>query len=182
MIIQDGTGKGRMAKVNVDNQLHTYAVTNPRFADAAARYSLAFSWSNVTYDFTAGDTILLVKNEDPDRLLRVGPVWISGDVATEFIIHCPVVVTPTGTAVVGVNLDRRSNNVAKATAIGDETTNSQANVIHRGRGIANFAFNIDFQGALVLGEDDCVAVDLVAEGAAANVTILGYYQDNDLDY
>jgi hypothetical protein len=173
---------GQDAFVNQDKMIHTYAVTNPRFADAAARFSLAFSWSNVSYDYTALDTILLVKNEDPDRLLRVGPMWIAGDTATEFIVHSPVVATPTGTAVTGVNIDRRSTNVAKATAIADETTNTQANVIMRSRGLANFSFYFDFYGALVLGEDNCVAVDFVTEGAAASVTIIGYYQDRNLDY
>lgn len=182
MIIYDGTGSGKACKVNVDNMAHTYAVTNPRFADAAARESLAFSWSNVTYNYTALDTILLVKNEDPDRLLRIGPIWISGDSATEFIVHCPVCASPTGTAVTGVNLNRRSNNVAKATAIANESTNSQANVVMRGRGLANFSFNFDFFGSLVLGEDDCLAVDFTTVGAACNVTVLGYYQDNGLDY
>ena len=174
--------QGVDAYVNRDEMLHTYAVTNPRFADAAARFSLAFSWSNVSYDYAALDTILLVKNEDPDRLLRIGPVWIAGNAATEFIVHCPVCAAPTGTALTGVNLDRRSINVAKATAIATETTNTQANVIMRSRGLANFSFAFDFYGALVLGEDQCVAVDFVDEGTAASVTVIGYYQDRNLDY
>jgi len=180
MIINDPSGM--FAKVNQDNMLHVYSVTNPRFADAAARHSQAYSWSNATYDYTALDTILLVKNEDPDRYLRIGPIWISGDTATEFIVHCPTCATPTGTAVTGVNLDRRSNNIAKATAIGNESTNSQANVILRGRGLANFSFDFDFFGAIVLGEDQCIAVDFTTDGGAANITILGYYQDRVIDY
>jgi hypothetical protein len=180
MLVNDPNGV--YAKVNADNMLHTYAVTNPRFADAAERYQMAFSWSNVTYDYAALDTILLVKNEDPERILRIGPVWISGDTASEFIVHAPVCATPTGTAVTGVNLDRRSKNIAKATAVGDETTNTQANVLMRGRGLANFAFYFDFYGSIVLGEDDCIAVDFTTDGVATNVTILGYYQKIDLGY
>jgi hypothetical protein len=182
MLIEDGVGSGRRAKVNVDNMLHVYSVTNPRFADAASRFSLAFSWSNISYDYDAGDTILLVKNEDPDRLLRIGPLYASSDAITEMIVHSPACTTPTGTAVTGTNLDRRSSNIAKATAIADETTNTQANVVMRCRLFADFTFGFDFAGALVLGEDQCIAIDFADAGTSASVTIIGYYQDNNLDY
>ena len=94
-------------------------------------------------------------------------------------IHLPVTeVTPTGTAVTGVNLNTTSQNVAEATAIRDETDNTQGSVIWSGEVYAaSGPFCVDFDGAVILGKNKSIGVDYVTEGAACDVTIIGYYED-----
>ena len=111
-----------------------------------------------------------VKGDDSSRSLRVSP-WVYDESLEDYV---PLTNTE---LFLGPLTELMEQMIVQM-----KITNTQANVIHRGRGIANFAFDIDFQGALVLGEDDCVGVDLVAEGGGASVTILGYYQSNALDY
>lgn len=165
---------GDVAHVNKLKELSTRATVRTEQETISEKGGLAFSWSNVTYNYTAADTILLVKNTSPKKL-HITEVSISGDTTSEWIIHCPTGVTPAGTAVTGVNLNRDSGNVAEATAKGDETDNTQANIVWHGNVLANTTHEIEFQGALVLASADSIGVDVVTVGAAAYVTIIGYY-------
>ncbi len=174
-VLKDGRGTGESAGINSLGELLTRSTTRSEMETVSQNSGLTFSWSNVTYDYAAADTILLVKNTSAIDL-HVSDVIISGDTATEVIVHSPdSVTTPTGTAVTGTNLNRTSGNVAAATAIATETTNTQANVVARVRIAANDEHVIELGGALVLGSNDSVAVDFVTDGAACNVTILGYF-------
>ena len=90
-------------------------------------------------------------------------------------------VTPAGTAVVGNNLNRVSGNAAQATAKADETGNvfAAANVVTTVRNselaTAEEGQWIDYDGALVLGHHDSVAVDIIGESATFECTIIGYF-------
>lgn len=174
--IVDGKGSGRRAEVDNKHRIKTLSTQISEMHDSAAD-GLAYSWSNVTYNYDAADTILLVKNTSSTRTLEIIEIDVAGDTATEVIIHCPADVTsPTGTAVTGVNLNRTSGLTAEATAIADETTNTQANVIWRGRIAANTTFRLE--GFIcTLGLNDSIAVDFVTDGGACNVTITGHYED-----
>lgn len=175
MLIQDGTGSNQSAQV-VDNKVAVTSRSNNRLFYMSKDRQDAYSWQNVTYDYAAADTILLVKNTD-SRALYIQEVAFSGDTATEVVIHCPSpVTTPTGTAVTGVNLNRQSAKVALATAIANETTNTLANAIKRSFMLASTDNRILFDGAVVLGQNQSIAVDFVANGGAALVTITGWFE------
>ncbi len=174
-VLKDGRGTGESAGVNSLGELLTRSTTRSEMETVSQQSGLAFSWSNATYDYAAADTILLVKNTSSVDL-HVEAVLVSGDTATEVVVHSPTTVTsPTGTAVTGVNLNRTSGKTAEATAIADETTNTQGNIISAFRMPANTPVGVGLEGALVLGSGDSVAVDFVTDGAACNVTILGYF-------
>ena len=173
--IYDGTGKGYVANVTSENKLRVYSTAEREISYESETNERAYSWSNATYDYDAADTILLVKNTSTDNDLVIEDMHVGGDTETEVIIHCPTCSTPTGTAVTGVNLNRKSNKTADATAKADETTNSQANVIKKILINGNNSEFIDFKGAIVLGLNDCIAVDFVTNGGACYVTIRGYY-------
>jgi hypothetical protein len=120
---------------------------------------------------------MLVANESKDRQLVIDKILIGGDTANVATIHSPAYPTLAGTAVTGVNLNRDSNKIADATAIADETGNTQANVISNVYLVAATELQVDVDGAIVLGEHDCLGVDFVTDGAAAYVTIVGHYRD-----
>ena len=176
--IKDGTGKGYLALVDSENHLHTAATMEPLITHVSHYNGLSFSWSNLTYDYSAGDTILMVKNTHPTLQLRINKVIVSSDVNTQVIVHRPVVVTPTGTDVIGVILNGSYNITASAIAKANESTNSIANILCSGRILANTCSDIDFSGCLIVDQNQSIAVDFVTDGAACNVTIFGYYKAN----
>ena len=177
--IEDGTGQGYIAKVDDNNHLNTHSVTENECHFISDEKGYTFSWSNVSYDYDAGDTILLVRNDDTDRHLHICYIDISGDTNTEVVIHCPDNITPAGTTVTAVNLNRMSGNTANATAKADENTNSQGNIIWRGRILANTVKRVTFDACVILGYHDSIAIDFVTNGGAADVDIIGYFDKHD---
>jgi len=175
--IEDGRGTGSRCMIDSDNRIRAYSVVEPELAYAADEKGDAYAWTSVTYDYGAGDTILLLKNTSTSKKLIIDSIIMTTDTATIAHIHMPTCGTPTGTALTGVNLNSSSNNVAEATAKADETTNA----IGVAGIVATLALEADktntFQAksSLVLGTNKCVAVDYVTDGTAATVTITGYF-------
>lgn len=173
--IQDGTGNGFWARVTREFMLRVYAQVESEISHVSENDGLAFSWSNVTYDYDAADTILLVKNTSPTRNLIIEDIVYGGDTATIVTIHLPTCDSPTGTAIVATNVKPKSGATAEATAIGDETTNAQAN-IYRNFFIGAAESKVyNTEGAVILGLNDCIAIDFVTNGAAAYCSITGYF-------
>lgn len=171
-----GTGNNKAAGVNDDNQLETFSTVESDIEFISDVKGLAFSWSNVSYDYDAGDTILMIKNISRDKKFFIHSVILASDVATEIRIHMPSVPTPTGTPVMGVNCNRTSRKLAEAIAISDETTNSIENVVTLTRISANSPFTKIFGGTMILGLNDTIAVDFTSDGGACTTTIIGYYK------
>ena len=142
----------------------------------------AFAWQNATYNYTGLDTILGVENNSPTRDLKIKKIFATGSTATEFIVFTISGKTMAGTAVTGVGLNRNSNNVAEATAKGDETGNTEqaagyTAALISGRFAINGSVEIDVDGAIVLPQDHMIGVDFTTVGTTANVVIWGYYVD-----
>jgi hypothetical protein len=173
--IEDGKGRGYSVEVTSDNKLVVSARTMTRGAYVMRDNGQTYSWQNLTYDYAAAETILLVKNTST-MTLYIDRIRCSGDTATEVVIHSPVCDTPTGTAVTGVNLNRMSGNVAGAIAKANESTNSIANAITRQLVTANTTILFEYEGMIALGQNNCIAVDFVANGGSAFVTIIGWFE------
>ena len=176
MIIEGGTGNGFKAKVDDHNKLMTRAVVSTELGYHSEEDGAAFSWT-ASADINATDSILWLRNDDPNRNLIVENVSVSSDAASSWFVYCPVNVTPDGTVVTGVNLNRTSGNVALATCHRDNTSAVLANYIYYGHSMAAETKTFSMHGALVLGYLDCVAVDVTTEPTLAQATIFGYYHD-----
>lgn len=180
MVIKDGVS-GKAAEVNDRNQLAVAAVGMSKLAEAALRGD-AYSWTAVSANIDAGDTGLLVCNDSRDKKLHITKIYMYADVSTQFKIHCPAYPSLSGTAVVGNNLNRSMNNVAPASAYADETGNTFAaantvlTVNSNEVGTDEFGVWADFEGALILGYHDSVAVDIIAEPGAFECTVFGYFE------
>jgi len=178
MIIEDGKGSGNKAQVS-DHRLQVST------ASALHRASLkgnAYAWNSVSYDAAAADTLLLVANNSSVQLLVIDSIYFYADAATAVDIHFPAKATWTGTAVTGVNLNRVSNKIADATAITDETGQATQGPIWitlhtieltTAQGEIQYLVN----GAIILGKDDAIAMDAVADLAGYEATIVGYFID-----
>lgn len=177
--LEDGKGSGRSVQVNDDNQLMTKSITEAEIEFVSEAEGLTFAWCSGTQATSAGDTILLVKNTSTTKTIRIDTVTMSADTDTRAIIHVPTseVTSPTGTAVTGTNLNITSSNVADASAIRDETTNSQGNIVWSGEIYATERpVMVEFNGALILGTNDSVAIDYVSgQTAVCDCVIVGYY-------
>jgi hypothetical protein len=177
-MIRDGKGTGSLASVT-DNRLDVSSRAQSRVYYTSRETGLAFTWSNLSYNYDANDTILLIKNTSRVNRLVITHFFLSGDTTTQFVLHSPTCSTPTGTEVIGVNSNRQSAELAEAEAVSDETTNTRANIVGSGFILAGMTLPIDTQGAIILGYNDCIAVDYVTDGGAALVTIGGFYERND---
>jgi hypothetical protein len=185
MQVLDGKGRGYNAEVNSDNQLSTRAVSISALHQASLNGE-AFAWNAVTYDPDAADTLLLVRNDSSTKYLVIDKIYVRCDTATAVDVHLVTAnFTAAGTAVTGVCLNKASATVADATAKADETGNTQGDIIltaylHlavNAQATTSVAQMIDLEGAVILGDDQAIGVDLVTASTAAECTIIGHYID-----
>jgi len=168
---------GRSAEVD-DGGLRV----NPRTAfEQAVIDGRAFSWASLTYDPEAHDTILGVENNSPTELLHMHQLIFTSDTASMIHVFTASGDDMTGTAVTGVNLNRASGRVANATAKANETGNAEQAGSYAGKVLqkqvaANETVVIPLDGAVILGEDHNVGVDLTTAATAANATFIGWFE------
>ena len=184
--LEDGTGRGYKAGVDFENRLRTLSTAHSALHHVSEHDGLAFGWTTVSADIGGGDTALLITNTDPEKVLAIDSLYVWSDVPTQFKIHFPVYATNfTGTGVTGLNLNRTSSKTALAVAYADETVNAlvAANtaLTLKTNELATDQFGITMRNmdGIILGYHDSVAVDVVADSAAFECTIWGYYVTHD---
>ena len=125
----------------------------------------------------------MVRNESDTRYLVIEKLYVYSDVATAVDVHLTnrAVFTAAGTAVTGVGLNSKIQKVAKATAFANETGNVQGNIIitlHTSElTTSQEGVEYNFEGGVILGRNGVIAADLVADSAAFECTIIGYFVD-----
>jgi len=143
---------------------------------------MAYSWSCVTKDWAAGDTVIGVENNDATLSLYIQEVVVSTATATRALIFASDGVTVAGTnAVTGVNLNRNYGNNANATCYDDETGNGEAALSWPRRFsetilLAGQTQSVVLDGAIVLPPDGFIGVDLVADTTGGTATIIGWFE------
>lgn len=172
---------GNTAEVNSDQQLKTYAV-NVSALHAASMKGKAFAWNAISADIAAAATALAVRNDSTTEYLVIEKLYVYSDVATAVDVHLVTATyTSAGTAVTGVCLNKAKATVASATAHANETGNTQGDIIitlHTPE-LTTSAESVEyeFNGGVILGQNQAIGVDLVADSAAFECTIIGYYID-----
>jgi len=142
----------------------------------------AFGWTSVTANIDANDTAILVTNDSTTKHLHIVSMYAYADAPTAVDFFTPAYATITGTAITGIALNRSAVTIAPATALGDTTGDTLANIF------ATLYTNetttdqhgvwLQLDGLLVLGYHDSAAIAIVAEPAVTNAAIIGYYHDN----
>ncbi len=168
---------GNIAKVTDDNKLRTYTTIESEISYESETNKRGYTWTSA-YDYDAGDTIILLKNTSSTLNLIIDAMAFSSNVSTQFISHFPENTTLAGTVVTGVNLNKSSNSTSDSSCYGDETGNARGDIIVQGFILANTSMVLPFDGAVVLGINDEIAVDFVTAGTMGMVTIRGYYHSN----
>jgi len=174
----ESPSKGYRQEVNSENRALTDCVTESKFLHYNSHEGNAFVWDFPGYDYDAGDTLMFLRN-DSDTELHIHHIYLYSDTGTKVQIHTPVSTTATGTAVTGVNLNLKSGNVAESTAKQDETGNTQGVILHSEYLPANTpeTFFKEDGYEVILGKNDCIAVDLVTAGTMAYGHIVGYFHE-----
>ncbi len=177
MALQLAGRDASIVKVSPTGELHTLAanMTPLAFATLEGR---AYSFSNVTYDPDALDTIILIKNIHATKSFHVCEITVSCDAVTEWHAHIiTAVFTQAGTlSITPVNLNSNFGNNSSIEAFGDETANTQGAIVHPHMitTIANTSLTYNYHGALVLAPGHAYGIDTVAASTAAHVSITGY--------
>jgi len=176
-----GSGKNSSqneVRVGYDGRLWGEANQVPRASKASWDDKELWSWV-ATYDPDAGDTIILVQNTSLTKLLRIEYVAIGSDTASRYYIHCPATsITVAGTAVTAVRLNNPTGGgTPPATAKEDETGNSTVSIIHEGHLAAGDEKIVQYNGSLVLGYLESVAVDLVTAATLGTATVVGWFEE-----
>ena len=171
---------GRTLDVDANKSVQVRPLTDFEYA---VENGWAFSWSSLTYDMTAKNTILAVENNSSTMNLHIQEIHLQSDTATQFVVHTESGVAVTGgNAVLGVNLNRSSGRAITglATAVDCDTGNTAADGytkrLYTGICAADGNVFIKVDGAVILPNDHGIFVDMTANAAACNVTIIGYYK------
>lgn len=171
-----GGSTGQLA-ATIDNCLQVRLMSE---FEQAVRNGLAFSWSNLTYDPAAIDTILAVENNSATYDLCIEKIILSSDTSSQMVVHAASGVALSGTAIVGTNLNRNSANTAPATAVANEVSNTASTAYtYRLLTVTVLALQsvvIEVGGAIVLPNDHMIGADLTTAATAANCTFIGYFR------
>ena len=167
---------GNLADVNDDKQLEVRAVTESDLEYASEAKGKAYSWSS-TYAATGGQEVISIKNTSQTDCLIIDEIVVANSVASAFTLFEVTSGTAAGSAITGQNLNLGSGNSAAATAFGGASVTGSltGNTILLESVAANAGAILDLRGALVLGQDDEIALTASATGTVY-VTIIGHYK------
>ena len=177
--IEDGTGNGYEAKVNVSNELSV--IPGSPLERARARGD-AFSWFVTSVDIDTGDTLFIVRNDSSLKDLVIESVTIyNGNVAaTTYDFHVVTAgYTAAGTASVGTNLNSNFANGGACTAKSDETGNAQGTVIEEYITVTASVTYGPLPVGVRLGTGHAFGVDQITESTAGGVRVIGYFVDRE---
>lgn len=184
--ILDGLGNGYLAGVNEKNQALIRSIAMSPIAEASLLGD-AYSWTAVSENLAAGGTALCVINDSSTKWLIMSKAYVWSDVASQVKFHLPAACTWAGTAVVGKNLNTNFADAAPASAYANElgTTFAAANTIEtvyaplstNGESTTSLGVWIDFKDAVILGSNEALAADVIADSGAFECCFFGYFID-----
>ncbi len=121
---------GQYAEVTIDHRLRIDGVVESMLPHCVRHHGCAYSWTMVSYDYDAADTILLVRNDSTTEVLYIDYVWAWIKTTGAILLQHPTATfTIAGTEVIGVNLNTITGVTADATAKADETGNTQGDIL-----------------------------------------------------
>ena len=163
---------GSLLNVSNEGAAHVYKYEEPEM----------FSWTSVTADIDANDTVILLTNDSTTKHLHIVRAYAYTDVPSAVDFYAPAYAAITGTAITGVCLNRTAITTAPVTCLGDTTGDTLTNIL------ATLYTNetttdqngvwLNLDGLLILGYHDIFAIALVAEPTVTNSAIFGYFHNN----
>lgn len=173
----DGTGSGRLAKVDERNRLHTEAVaTSPLENQSEINGTAAFF--NSTYSATGGQEVIYIQNTEASDKLHIQRLVISSSAASLFTFFEVTSTTAAGgTALTPINpnlgsaVTKNENSFGNASVTGSL---SGTTLLAGSIGVALIDYPYEFDAAVILGNLDAVALTLTTTGVVF-VHIQGFW-------
>ena len=179
--IEDGTGSGKQAKVDDQNRIATIATVTPRISSVSMNHGEAYVWTAYV-DWGADKNALWLRNDSNSMRLFIDRISVTPAAAAVVEVWVGNGNTVGGTVVTGVNLNRASGKTADATC---RHTNTN---VDAGAGMtllltdhipATTISHIEFYGALVMGVNREIALNIVTDVGATAVNIFGYFHEDE---
>lgn len=176
MKIEDGTGRGFVAKVDSESRLLVAATVLPALGHASDEGSAAYFIS--TYAATAGQEVISIRNAESDRHLHIQSLMVASSVATIWTLFEVTSGTAAGTTLTYINPNLGSGVTLDVTAFGNASvTGSLAgNTLNLISTVADATFHHNFDGSLILTNGDEVALTADATGTVY-VTIQAFWEE-----
>ena len=168
---------GNIVDVDDDNRLHVVATTETELEYASEKQGKAYSISSDYTTAGADEEVIYIQNTSSTDDFIIDEIFLGGSVTHKFTL-ADVSGTPGGAADITVkNLNLGSGNSADMVARGDASVTglTVGDTMVLGRSMANDSKEIPVMGAIVLGQDDAVAVTASGTGEV-NVTVVGHYK------
>lgn len=181
-MIKDGTGSGFLAEVDSDNHLHVDAITESAIAHASHKNKAAFFAHSQYTTTSTNQRVLSLKNTSTTNLLWVDKIILPTDTNCKYIIEEVSAGTGAGTALTFTNLNLTSSNTPDADAFGgaEVTGITAATHLTHFNLLANTTFVFNFEGALLLGLNNEIAVKVAENGVATGATIFFHMRKEEV--
>ena len=178
--IEDGTGRGYLAKVTSDFRLDVSSRVNERVY-YKSREGDAYSVVAVDAGPVAAEYPLYIKNISSSKNLVIQQIITSAhDADVRWKLHHVTGVAAGAAVIVPVNLNLASGKSADATCrggAGGVTTLTSINVLWDWfQGVANSYNEVNPHSAIILGQNDAIAIEYDAgTGGACAISVEMYY-------
>lgn len=173
----DGKGSGRLAEVNLENELVVRAILEKRIEHFSVHNGTSFSWDSGERDIDAGDTMLFVKNTGGDLLICDRLIVNGSNVICTWDVNvAAATTTPSGSTVTAVNLNGRFSSTAPdATSLFDETAVADGSTVMRVKTPVTNTLVLDLAG-IVLNKNQYLQVNQETESTSGSVILLGHFE------
>ena len=178
MIIEDGKGSGKKAEVNEENELVVRAITEAEIEHASGKLGSAFVWDSLEKDIDAGDTMLFVQNTGSVPLILDRAEINGSNVICTWTYHLgSLTATPTGTSVIGVNMNRKfASDLSESLAFSDETALANGDIVGRVKTAIDDTKYVDLTGFILL-KGHYIQFTQVTESTRGSIILTGHYEN-----
>ena len=173
--IEDGTGSGLRAKVDVCNRLTVKSVSFSESAQVSREDGLTYLWTS-SYSAGTGQEVIYIKNTSTTQDLVIDKATVNGVLTGLFELNVAA-GTAGGTTITGTNANRTKNNTAAASTYGDASvTGITPGVrIDMARIPANGRATMELNDVLILGLSDAVSITYTGSTSIVDIIVTGYY-------
>jgi hypothetical protein len=182
--IEDGVGRGYEASVSDVNRLNVSSKSQNRIFYISRDSGEAFNLVSTDSGATAGEYILYLQNTSTTKNMYVDRIEYHSANAALWKLWTVTGTAAGSSALTPTNLNRTSSKVAEATARGDGaiTGLTAGAQLATHRNAADGEGQMEFQGALILGPNDAIAVEYdTGTTGAAEVDIFFWYESASRD-
>ena len=177
--LESGTGNGKSAMVNGNNQLEARTEAVDSSSIVSQRDERYFIWQS-DYSASGNDYVLSITNTDTERLLKIRKVYLYNSGATSWEVHRVDAGTPAGTESTAENLSFGSGVTALSKQYGNAAVTgitSSTMMWSYTKGAADDHY-LDANGAVIINTNNTLAIKTTGAGTI-KVYVAGYFVDKD---